>query len=82
MLIKGPLQAAQPSLKEQSQKIAEQYLITDTHIDVPYRLHEGWVDVTQATEDGEFDYPRAVKGGLNLPFMSIYTPSSIFDVSR
>ena len=77
MLALSPLQAAQPTLKEQSQKIAEQYLITDTHIDVPYRVHNGWVDVTHATEGGDFDYPRAVKGGLNLPFMSIYTPASL-----
>jgi len=51
-------------------------IIVDTHIDVPYRLEEGWVDVSQATEGGDFDYPRAVAGGLNAPFMSIYTPAS------
>ena len=65
------------SRKEQAQHIAQQYLLADTHIDVPYRLEEGWVDVTQATEGGDFDYPRASKGGLNLPFMSIYTPASM-----
>jgi len=77
MLLLSPLQADQRSLKEQSQQIAKQYLITDTHIDVPYRVHNGWVDVAGATEGGDFDYPRAVKGGLNLPFMSIYTPASL-----
>jgi len=76
-LLLSPLQADQPSLKEQSQQIAKQYLITDTHIDVPYRLHNHWDDVTGATEGGDFDYPRAVKGGLNLPFMSIYTPAEM-----
>jgi len=76
-LLLSPLQANQPSLKQQSQQIAQQYLITDTHIDVPYRLHNHWDDVTAATKDGDFDYPRAVKGGLNLPFMSIYTPASM-----
>ncbi|MEE8118149.1 MAG: dipeptidase, partial [Gammaproteobacteria bacterium] len=35
----------------------------------------GWVDVSQATEGGDFDYPRAVAGGLNAPFMSIFTPA-------
>ena len=73
----SPLKADQLSTKEQAQQMAKQYLITDTHIDVPYRLHNGWVDVTGATEGGDFDYPRAVKGGLNLPFMSIYTPASM-----
>lgn len=66
-----------PSRKEQAQKIAQQYLVADTHIDVPYRLEEGWVDVTKATDGGDFDYPRAKKGGLDLPFMSIYTPASM-----
>ena len=30
-----------------------------------------------STEDGDFDYPRAVSGGLNAPFMSIYTPAEL-----
>jgi membrane dipeptidase len=32
-------------------------------------------DISQATESGDFDYPRAVAGGLNAPFMSIYIPA-------
>ena len=48
-----------------------------THIDVPYRIHDKWADVTKATEGGDFDYPRAVKGGLNAPFMSIYIPAHL-----
>ncbi len=50
------------------------WVLVDTHIDVPYRMKEAWVDVTGATEDGNFDYDRAIAGGLDLPFMSIYTP--------
>ena len=57
------------------QEIAKSSIIIDTHIDVPYRLNEKWADISEATEDGNFDYPRAVEGGLNAPFMSIYTPS-------
>jgi membrane dipeptidase len=57
--------------------IAHAAIIVDTHIDVPYRLEEKWVDVTQATQGGDYDYPRAVKGGLNAPFMSIYTPAEL-----
>lgn len=56
-------------------RIAQETLIVDTHIDVPYRLDAEWNDVSKATESGEFDYPRAVAGGLNAPFMSIYTPA-------
>ena len=69
--------AEKPSIKEQAQLIAQKYVLIDTHIDVPYRVEAGWVDVTKATEDGDFDYPRAKKGGLNLPFMSIYTPADM-----
>lgn len=57
--------------------IARTSIIIDTHIDVPYRLEETPADISMATEDGDFDYPRAVSGGLNAPFMSIYTPSSL-----
>lgn len=58
-------------------EIAQNSIIIDTHIDVPYRLEEGWEDVSVATEGGDFDYPRAVAGGLNVPFMSIYTPAGL-----
>jgi membrane dipeptidase len=61
---------------KQAVKLVKKYPIVDTHIDVPYRLHAVWEDVTQATAEGEFDYPRAVAGGLNVPFMSIYTPAT------
>ncbi len=65
------------SVEEQASQITHKYLLTDTHIDVPYRLHSGWVDVTASALDGQFDYPRAMQGGLNLPFMSIYTPAEM-----
>ncbi len=77
LLLMTPVLAAQSSIKDQAQKIAEQYALVDTHIDVPYRVEAGWVDVSEATEDGDFDYPRAKQGGLNLPFMSIYTPADM-----
>ena len=67
----------QGSIEKQAVEIAHKYLLTDTHIDVPYRLHAGWVDVTVSAPDGQFDYPRAVAGGLDLPFMSIYTPAEM-----
>jgi membrane dipeptidase len=58
-------------------EIARTSIIVDTHIDVPYRLEDKYEDVTEATEAGDFDYPRALAGGLNVPFMSIYTPASV-----
>jgi membrane dipeptidase len=57
--------------------LAHEYPLVDTHIDVPYRMHNAWVDATGATEDGDFDYPRARTGGLDVPFMSIYTPAEL-----
>lgn len=71
------VQADGASLQEQAQQIAHKYLLTDTHIDVPYRLHKGWVDISGQAPDGQFDYPRAKQGGLDLPFMSIYTPAKL-----
>lgn len=64
-----------PDLIETANRIAQETIIVDGHIDVPYRLSDGWQDVSSATATGDFDYLRAVKGGLNAPFMSIYTPA-------
>ena len=58
-------------------ELAKDSIIIDTHIDVPYRIHDAWEDVSVATDGGDFDYPRAVAGGLNAPFMSIYTPAGL-----
>lgn len=69
--------AAPADLAAKAEEIAHRSIIVDTHIDVPYRLYEGWEDVTVATEGGDYDHPRAVAGGLNAPFMSIYTPASL-----
>ncbi len=60
-----------------ARELVERYPVIDTHIDVPYRIEDVWEDVTGATEGGNFDYPRAVRGGLNIPFMSIYTPATL-----
>jgi membrane dipeptidase len=63
------------NLVERSHELAKSSLIVDTHIDVPYRLEKEYEDVSQATQKGDFDYPRALAGGLNVPFMSIYIPA-------
>ncbi len=82
----GPEQQADTSSAEPSEaldlaaramEIARNSIIVDTHIDVPYRIHNAWEDVSEATDKGDFDYPRAVAGGLNAPFMSIYTPAKL-----
>ena len=63
---------------QRAMKIARQSLIVDTHIDVPYRVYRNpQVDVTKATEGGDFDLPRARTGHLNGAFMSIYIPAGV-----
>ncbi len=66
-----------PQASDKAVKLAHESILIDTHIDVPYRVHDKWVDVTKATDDGDFDYPRAVKGGLNASFMSVYIPAHL-----
>lgn len=61
-------------------QLAQDFLLVDGHIDVPYRLAEsGDEDLSQRTEGGDFDYPRAIAGGLDVPFMSIYVPADYED---
>ena len=68
------VQAAE-NLDATAKSLAQKGMIVDTHIDVPYRLSEKWEDVTGRTEGGDFDFERAREGGLDVPFMSIYTPA-------
>lgn len=69
--------AAAEDRGQQAARLAREYIIVDTHVDVPYRLSQRPADVANATEDGDFDYPRALSGGLNAAFMSIYTPAEL-----
>jgi len=69
--------AAATDTADRARAIANSTLIIDTHIDVPYRIYRNAVDVSKATDSGDFDYPRAVAGGLNAPFMSIYVPAAV-----
>lgn len=62
--------------KQRAQELAQQYIIVDGHIDVPYRLKDEWADISESVPDRDFDYPRAKEGGLDAPFMSIYIPVS------
>ena len=62
-------------------EIAQDSLILDSHIDVPYRLWSQHlkgleIDDISGPTNGDFDFIRARKGGLNVPFFSIYLPAS------
>ncbi|HWM85104.1 MAG TPA: dipeptidase [Kofleriaceae bacterium] len=70
-------------LTARARELARRFVIMDGHIDVPDRLVKHLdekgrpiEDVSKRTEEGDFDHPRAVEGGLDAPFMSIYVPSS------
>ena len=64
------------ALRKKAYDLAHKFIITDGHIDVPWRLNDGYEDLSVRTDGGDFDYVRAKEGGLDAPFMSIYVPSS------
>ena len=64
------------ALKKRAYELAHKFIITDGHIDVPWRLNDGYEDLSVRTAGGDFDYVRAKEGGLDAPFMSVYVPSS------
>lgn len=64
-------------------ELAHKYILTDGHVDLPYRLRiqnfrmtKEFIGIPIETDKGDFDYVRAKKGGLDAPFMSIYIPAS------
>jgi membrane dipeptidase len=75
--IKKVVEVAKVDHAQLSKKISKKYIITDGHIDVPYRLESEFENVSEHTAHGDFDFPRAVAGGLDAPFMSIYIPASL-----
>ena len=79
-----PAATAPADLAERSRELARRIIIADGHIDVPYRLVEKLgpdgqptEDISLRTEGGDFDLPRAVEGGLDVPFMSIFVPAEL-----
>lgn len=68
-------------LMSYADSLAHAFIMVDGHVDLPYRMEvKGFMlkkqveDVSVATE-GNFDAPKAKKGGLDAPFMSIYIPA-------
>src|SRR5262245_59125993 len=61
---------AKPPLLERAEGLAQQLIIVDGHVDLPFRLKfaraDGGAaeDVSQRTAGGDFDFPRASEGGL------------------
>lgn len=71
------------ALQTQANELAQRFIIVDGHVDLPYRLkvknfrlEREYLGIPVSTREGDFDYVRARKGGLDAPFMSIYIPSA------
>jgi membrane dipeptidase len=83
-LPRTPETPSSTDLAERGRALARRVIIVDGHIDVPYRLHEKLgpdgeptEDISQRTNGGDFDYPRAIEGGFDVAFMSIYVPADL-----
>ena len=71
------------AFQKKANELAQRYIITDGHVDLPYRLTvqnfrltKEFIGIPIETEKGDFDYKRSKLGGLDAPFMSIYIPAS------
>lgn len=68
-------------VKVYADELAHKFIIADGHVDLPFRMNVKGFMLTKTVEDvsiettGNFDYPKAKKGGLDAPFMSIYIPA-------
>ena len=70
-------------LRERAHRLSQKIIITDGHVDLPYRMAKKGFMSSNSVEDvsietvGDFDYPKAKIGGLDAPFMSIYVPAAL-----
>jgi len=71
------------SLHAKANELAHRFIITDGHIDLPWRLSvknfrltREYLSIPVQSNEGDFDYVRAKQGGLSAPFMSIFIPAS------
>ena len=80
----APAERSDVELRAHADSLAQQTIIIDGHVDLPYRLkvnnfrlEREMIGIPVETDEGDFDYVRAVKGGLDAPFMSIYIPARL-----
>jgi membrane dipeptidase len=81
-VVSGQERTLEGEIKQRAYALSQRYLITDGHVDLPYRLRvqnfrmeKEYLGIPIETEAGDFDYRRAKAGGLDAPFMSIYIPA-------
>lgn len=68
--------------RDRARELTQRHVVVDTHIDAPYRLYRETADLGAPVPDREFDYPSARLGGLDVAFMSIFTPARAADAGE
>jgi membrane dipeptidase len=70
-------------LRAEAKELTQKFILVDTHVDLPerlkaikFRLEPEYMGIPVSSKEGDFDFERGRKGGLDAPFMSIYIPSS------
>jgi membrane dipeptidase len=68
--------SADEQLRHKADSLAHAVIIADSHVDLPYRLRvikfrldREYLGIPISSNEGDFDYERAKKGGLDVPFM-------------
>jgi membrane dipeptidase len=74
----GPQREDAPSSANRlrAERLAQEFILVDTHMDIPYRLLQRMVDISVRSFTTDFDFPRARAGGLDAAFAAVYTPQS------
>ena len=74
------LTSCSEDLNQKAKDFSQNKIIIDSHIDTPFQIwrqknNTGSSDDITKNTSYHFDYPRAIEGGLNLPFFAIFIPA-------
>ena len=73
-LVLYPQEIHDTALLEKAGEISQKYIILDAHIDLPMQMYNHRIDPS-GKSSANCDYYKSQKGGLDVPFMSIYIPA-------
>jgi membrane dipeptidase len=62
---------------DRARVLADSLLVLDSHLDIPYRLTTRMADISGRTRTTDFDYVKAMEGGLDVAVCAVYTPQRI-----
>jgi membrane dipeptidase len=65
------------ALKAKAYQICKKSIILDAHIDWPENYDRDPIDISKPIPEGDFDYPRAVEGGLNAVLSVAFIPAEL-----